>query len=76
MAVGGDLVQFLDEDGALGLQFLDHGAVVDDLVADVDGLAVAAEGFFHDADRSVDAGAEAAGPRQDDAKVRERRGWA
>jgi hypothetical protein len=36
LAVIGDLVQLLDEDGALGLQRLHHEAVVDDLVPDID----------------------------------------
>ena len=38
----GDLVEFLDEDRALGAQALDHVAVVHDLVADIDRRPVSA----------------------------------
>ena len=52
--------QFVDEHRALGFQLFDHRAVVDDLMADIDRRAVAAQRLLHDADRPVDAGAEAA----------------
>ncbi len=58
--VGRHLVQLLHEHGALRLQRLDHGAVVDDLVAHVDGRAEAADRFLHHPDGAVDAGTEAA----------------
>src|SRR5690606_16989557 len=56
----GRLGRVLDEDGALGAQRLDHVAVVDDLVADVDGRPEALETLLHDLDGAVDPGAEAA----------------
>ena len=63
-AVVGAFVQLLDEDGAHGLQPLDHMAVVDDLVAHIDGGAVFLDGPLHDLDRPVHPGAEAARRRQ------------
>ena len=54
------LVQLGHEDRALGLQAVDDELVVDDLVADIDRRAVALERELDDADRAVDAGAEAA----------------
>jgi hypothetical protein len=54
-----DLVELLDEDGALA-QALHDEAVVDDLVADIDRRAVLLERQLDDLDRPVDAGAEAA----------------
>ena len=65
--VAGDFVELFDEDGALGFERLDDGAVVDDLVADIDGGAEAADGLLDDADGAVDAGAEAARARQENA---------
>ena len=56
----GAIVQFLDEDGALGFQALDDVAVVDDLVADVDRPAVPGQRGLNDGDGAVDAGAESA----------------
>ena len=58
MGVGGNLVQLLDEHRALRLQCLDDGAVVHDLVADIDGCAVAADRLLYHADRAVHPGAE------------------
>jgi hypothetical protein len=54
------VIQLRHEDRALGLQAVDDEAVVDDLVADVDGCAIALERELDDADGAVDAGAEAA----------------
>lgn len=56
-----DLVQFIDEDGALGFQAFDHEAVMDDFVADIDGGAVLLQGDFDDLDRAVHPGTEATG---------------
>ena len=60
-----DFVQFLDEDGALGLEALDHIAVMDDFMAHIDGRAVFGERKLDDLDGAVDAGAEAARARRD-----------
>ncbi len=54
-----DFVQFLDEDGALGLEALYHVAVMDDGMAHINGRAVFGEGELDDLDGAVDAGAEA-----------------
>ena len=63
---GGRIVQFVDEDGALGAQVFDHVAVVDDLVAHVDRRAVQLERALDDVDGAIDAGTEAARLRQQD----------
>ena len=55
-----DFAEFLDEDGTELLKPLDHVAVVDDLVADIDRRAVFLERQHDDLDRAVDARAEAA----------------
>jgi hypothetical protein len=47
----------------LGAQIVDHVLVVHDLVAHVDRRAVQLERALHDLDRTLDAGAEAAGTR-------------
>jgi hypothetical protein len=60
------LVELVDEDRALGLQTLDHEAIVHDLVADIDRPAVALDRALDDLDRAVDAGAEAAWAGQQD----------
>ena len=62
----GDFAQLLDEDRALGLEALDHVAVVDDLVADVDRRPVKRERPLDGVDGAHDAGAEAARRAQDD----------
>ena len=54
------LVQFLDEDRALGFEPLDHIAIVNDLVPDIDRRAIGLEGQDDDLDRAIDAGTEAA----------------
>ena len=60
LMLGRDLDEFLDEDRAELLQPLDHVAVVDDLVADIDRRAVFLERQHDDLDGAVDARAEAA----------------
>jgi hypothetical protein len=59
-AVGRAVGELLHEDRALGLEAVDHEAVVDDLVADVDRGAPLLQRHLDDLDRPVDAGAEAA----------------
>src|SRR6476620_2748675 len=66
-----DFVQFLDEDGALGLQRFYHVAVVDDLMAHIDGRAVFGERELDDLDGAVDAGAKAARRRDIDGQRKE-----
>ena len=61
-------VQLIYEDRTLPLQRLDHMTVVNDFVADIDGGTVAVERPLHDPYGSLDAGAEAARPRQQDRK--------
>ena len=56
----GDLVELVDEDGALTLQVGDDVRVVHDLAADVDRPRVAPQGQLDDVDGPVDAGAERA----------------
>ena len=56
----GHFVQLLDEARALVLERVDHMAVVHDLVAHIDRLAVFLERPLDDVDRPHDAGAKAA----------------
>ena len=56
----GHLVQLLDEHRTQAAQFVDHVAIVDDLVADIDRRAVLAQGLLDHVDRALDPGAEAA----------------
>ena len=66
-ALLGDLVDLVDEDRSQPFEALHDVAVVDDLLAHVDGRPVALEGALHDVDGALDAGAERAGPGQGDA---------
>ena len=66
----GDFGEFLDEDRALGLQALDHVAVVHDLVADIDRRAIALERLLDRIDRPHHAGAEAARRAEQDLQRR------
>ena len=59
-----DLVDFADEDRALGAQALDDMGVVDDFVADIDRRAMLRDGALDDLDGADDAGTEAARLRQ------------
>lgn len=59
-------VQFFDEHGALGAQPVDHKAVVDHLVPDVDRRAEQFQRPFDDADGAIDASTEAAGIGEQD----------
>ena len=54
------LVQFLDEDRALGLQRIDHIAIMDDLVPYIDRRTVFLERALHDFDGAVDTCTKAA----------------
>src|SRR6185437_1020241 len=56
----GHLVQFLDKAGAIVLELVHHMLVVNDLVADIDGLAILIERLLHDIDGTHDPGTEAA----------------
>ena len=69
----GNLADLLDEDRALGLEVLDHMAVVDDLVAHIDRRLVLIQRPLHDLDRPHDAGAEAARLGQDHSHSRRSR---
>ena len=60
LAVVRDLVEFLDENGALLAQAVDHVAVMDYFVADIDRCAMNGERPFHALNGPHDAGAEAA----------------
>lgn len=61
---GRNVGQFLDEDGALGLQRFDHVFVVHVLMAHIDRRPVFLERAFHDVDGAHDTRAEPAGLRQ------------
>ena len=60
------LAQFLDENGTGAAQFVDNVAVMDDLLAHINGGAVKIEHNFHDVDRAHHAGAKASRPQEDD----------
>ena len=60
----GDFVEFLDENRALGLQAVDHIAVMDDLVADIDRRPIEGERPLDRIDGPHDPGAKAAGGAQ------------
>ena len=64
-----DLVDGLDEDRPLRPQAVDDAAVVDDLVADVDGRAEDPERALHDLDGPIRPGAESPGHRKHDLHV-------
>ena len=66
VGIVGDFGQFLDENRALGLQAVDHIAVMDDLVADIDRGAIDGQRPFHGVDGPHHAGAEAAGRTKHD----------
>ena len=65
----GHFVQFLDKARALVLELVHHMLVVDDLMADIDGLAVFIERLFHDIDGAHDPGAKAAWLGKNDSHV-------
>ena len=64
-----DLVELLDEDRALGLELLDHGAVVHDGVAHIDRRAISLERELDDLDGPVHPGAKAPRGRQIDGEL-------
>jgi hypothetical protein len=66
VAPSGTSVEFLDEDGALGLEAIDHVAVVHHFVPHVDRRAELFQRAFDDGDGALDAGAEAAGVGEQD----------
>ena len=63
--------QILDEDRALVFQAFDNVFVVHDLVPDIDRRSEPLEGKLDDLDRTVDAGAEAAGSGDEHAQGRQ-----
>ena len=65
-----DLVEFLHEDRALGLQPLHDIAVVHDLMAHIDRGAIGLQRQHDDLDGTVDAGAKAARAAQPDGQIR------
>ena len=66
--VVGHFVELVDEDRAEIAQPLDHEAIMDDLVADIDRRAESLERELDDLDRAIDAGAETARRGDQDAK--------
>ena len=68
MPVGRHFVEFLNENGAFGLQSFNHGTVMNDFVTHIDGRAITAQRFFNDTDGTIHTGAEAARPGQQDAE--------
>ena len=70
VGIVGDFGQFLDENRAFCPQAVDHIAVMDDLVADIDRGAIDGQRPFHGVDRPHHAGTEAAGRTKHDFK-----GW-
>ena len=66
------LVEFFHKNGAFGFEIVDHVAIVDDLVAHIDGCPELLQRQFDDPDGTVDAGAEAAGRCQQDRQRRQR----
>ena len=59
----GDFVQLVHEDDALGFQGFHHIAVVDYLMAHIDGGAKFFQCLFHHMDGAVHSGAESTGGR-------------
>ncbi len=60
-------IEFVDKDRALGLQVIDHEAVMHHLVADINRRAEFFQRLFDDGDRPFDAGAKAPRIGQQDA---------
>ena len=61
------LIELGHENRTLRLQRFDHGAVMDNLMSDVDGGTVPTQRFLDDPDRPVHPGAKAPRPSQNDA---------
>ena len=59
-----DFFHAIDKNGALALQFLDHKAVVDNFLADVDGRAEGLQGDADNVNGPYHSRAEAAGLKQ------------
>ena len=60
----GNVVHFLDENGTLGAQRLDHALVVNDFMAHVDRGAVKVQGSFHNLNGPFDTGAKSTRARK------------
>ena len=56
-----DLIDLIDEDGPAGAEPLDHEAVVDHLVTDIDGWGEEVQDPLDDFDGAIDSGTKAAG---------------
>ena len=65
----GHFVQFLDKAGALALERVHHMAVMDDLMAHIDGLAKLIERLFDDVDGAHHPGTEAARLGKNDSHI-------
>src|SRR5215471_2026821 len=65
----GHLVQLFDKTGALFLELVHHMLVMDDLMADIDRLAILIERLLHDIDGAYDPGAKAAWLGKNDSHV-------
>ena len=63
-------LEFLDEHRALAFEILDDGAIVDDLMADIDRRAVFLQRQFDDLNGTVDTSAEAARAGEEDGQRR------
>jgi hypothetical protein len=59
-----DLVQLFDKNSALGLEVIHHMTVVDDLMANIDGLSGLDQGPIHNTDGAHDASAKSSRLRQ------------
>ncbi len=66
VASSGTSSSLVDEMRALGAQRLHHVPVVDDLLADIDGVRADFQRQLHDIDGAIDARAEASRPREND----------
>jgi hypothetical protein len=64
-SVGGHVCQLVHEHGALGLQAIDHGLVMHDLMPHIDWRAVLLQRTLHDLDGTHDRGTEAVWLGQD-----------
>ena len=65
----GNFAQLFDEDGALGHQALDHGAVMHNLVPDINRRAELLYGKLDDLNSPVDPGAKSPRSREEHVKV-------
>ena len=64
----GHVGQLLDEDGALVAQFIEHIAIVHDLMTHIDRRAIFLQRPLHNVDRANNPGAKRAGLRENDSE--------